>query len=88
MALTRPEASPAQIAEVHRALADDPLGSAELFERFEPTAAAVAAAHWLHAAAQLTADECGYDELTTVIPDADDIEALPIQTPMVVVGRT
>lgn len=87
VALTRPEASPAQIAEAHRALADDPLGSTELFERFEPTAAAVAAAHWLHTAAQLTADECGYDDLTTVSRDADDIEALPIQTPMVVVGR-
>jgi hypothetical protein len=87
VSLSRPQASPVQIAEAHQALARQPLGGADLFQNFEPSAASVAAAHWLHAAARLAAEECGYDDLATVIRGADDIEALPTRTLIVVVNR-
>jgi hypothetical protein len=48
--LTRADASPVQVAAADALLREDPLGSSRLFE-VDPTAAAVAAAHWLQAAA-------------------------------------
>lgn len=78
--LTRAEASPTQVEEVHRALEVNPLGSRELFEVFEPAAAAVAAAEWLHAAARVVATDCDYESPKSVVIEADAIEAMPVET--------
>jgi hypothetical protein len=49
----------------------------------DPTAAAVAAAHWLLAAATVAAEESGL-EPQQVVMEADNIEALPHETPTLV----
>lgn len=87
VALSRAEASPAQVAAAHEVFARNPLGDLNLFQDFEPAAACVAAAHWLYTAATLTAEDCGYEDPAELIRDADDIEALPVRVPMVVVNR-
>ena len=57
----------------------DPLGSRALMSDVDPTAAAVAAAHWLDAAATVAAEESGL-EPEQVVVEADSIEALPHET--------
>lgn len=84
--LSRPDASPLQIHAADRLLHGNPLGSDALFTDLDPTAAAVAAAHWLRAAAQVTADLSGIAP-TRVVLEADNIEALPVQTPTLVLER-
>ncbi|MFD4906872.1 MULTISPECIES: hypothetical protein [Kitasatospora] len=83
--LSREDASPVQVAAADRLLQDDPFGPAELFSTIDPTAAAVAAAHWLAAAAEVTAETSGHDS-TQVVLEADNIEALPHETPTLVLG--
>lgn len=58
---------------------EQPLGSAKLFEEVDATAAAIAAAHWLQAAAQVAA-ECADCDPTLVMVEADNIEALAVRT--------
>ncbi|MBR7833827.1 hypothetical protein KDL01_11155 [Actinospica durhamensis] len=84
--LSRPEASPVQVAAADAILRDEPLGSVTLFTSLDPTAAAVAAAHWLHAAALVAAERSGLDP-TNVVEVADDIEALPHTTPTFVLEK-
>jgi hypothetical protein len=81
--LTRADASPAQVAAADRLLHEDPLGSDALMSDVDPTAAAVAAAHWLDAAAKVAAEESGL-EPEQVVLEADNIEALPHETPTLV----
>jgi hypothetical protein len=81
--LTRADASPAQVAAADRLLHTDPLGSDALMSDVDPTAAAVAAAHWLDAAASVAAKESGL-EPEQVVLEADNIEALPHETPTLV----
>lgn len=81
--LTRADASPAQVAAADRLLHADPLGSDALMSEVDPTAAAVAAAHWLDAAATVAAEESGL-EPEQVVMEADNIEALPHETPTLV----
>jgi hypothetical protein len=81
--LTRADASPAQVAAADRLLHDDPLGSDALMREVDPTAAAVATAHWLEAAATVAAEESGL-EPEQVVLEADNIEALPHETPTLV----
>ncbi|WP_254858465.1 hypothetical protein [Protofrankia sp. BMG5.30] len=83
IALTRADASPLQVAAADVLLADNPFGDSRLFTEVEPTAAAVAAAHWLHVAATVTARQTGLDP-TQVLVEADNIEALPHESPTVV----
>jgi len=83
VALTRADASPAQVAAADRLLRKDPLGSDALMSDVDPTAAAVAAAHWLDAAATVAAEESGL-EPEQVVLEADNIEALPHETPTLV----
>jgi hypothetical protein len=45
----------------------------------DPTAAAVAAAHWLHAAATVAAEAAG-QSVTGAVVEADDVQALPVAT--------
>ena len=84
--LSRPEASPAQVSAADRVLYKDPLGGSELFTELDPTAAAVAAAHWLRAAAEVVGEHADI-EPTRVVLEADAIEALPVETPTLVLER-
>ncbi|MEV0826806.1 hypothetical protein [Nonomuraea rubra] len=59
VALSREDASPLQISQADRLLHDNPFGSQALFTEVDPTAAAIAAAHWFHAAATITAQHTG-----------------------------
>jgi hypothetical protein len=81
--LSRTSASPAQVAAADALLRSEPLGGIELFTAVDPTSAAVAAAHWLHAAATVTAQASGYD-ITQIVEIADDIEAIPTASPTLV----
>ncbi|MFI1994964.1 hypothetical protein [Actinoplanes sp. NPDC020271] len=83
--LSRTDASPSQVAAADAVLDKDPLGGSELFRELEPTAAAIAAAHWLKAAADVTSDLSGIPA-EQVVAAADDIEALPYRTPTAVLG--
>ncbi|MEV7359314.1 hypothetical protein [Kitasatospora sp. NPDC091276] len=83
--LSREDASPVQVAAADRLLQQDPFGPAELFSAVDPTAAAVAAAHWLAAAAEVTAEASGHDAVH-VVQEADNIEALAHETPTLVLG--
>lgn len=77
------DASPVQVAAADQMLRKDPLGASGLFSEVDPTAAAVAAAHWLAAAAEVAADVSGH-EPTEIVMVADDIEALPHESPTLV----
>ncbi|MFJ1708417.1 hypothetical protein [Kitasatospora sp. NPDC088346] len=81
--LSREGASPAQVAAANHLFEQEPFGSKTLFSAIDPTAAAVAAAHWLAAAAEVAAEASGQDP-TTVVLEADNIEALPHETPTLV----
>ncbi|MFY1694232.1 MULTISPECIES: hypothetical protein [unclassified Solwaraspora] len=81
--LTRQDASPVQVAAADQVLATNPLGSDELFLELDPTSACVAAAHWLQAAADAAAELSGI-AATAVVTEADNIEALPHETPTAV----
>jgi hypothetical protein len=83
VALTRAGASPAQVQAADEILATDPLGNPALFTEIEPTAGAIAATHWLQAAADVTAKASGFAP-TQIIVEADNIEALAHETPTIV----
>jgi hypothetical protein len=85
VALTRADASPAQVAAADRLLHDDPLDGAALMTDVDPAAAAVAAAHWLKAAADVAAGESGL-EPEGIVHEADNIEALACETPTLVLA--
>ncbi|WP_147403990.1 hypothetical protein [Nocardia panacis] len=84
--LSRPDVSPAQVQAADDLLRQDPLGSIELFTELDPASAAVAAAHWLYAAAE-AAGELAELATVDVIAEADDIEALPVEIPTLVLER-
>lgn len=81
--LDRADASPVQVMAADAVLREDPFGDMRLFTEFDPTAAAVAAAHWLGAAADVVEEQCGI-AATDVVHEADNIEALPVETPTLV----
>ena len=81
--LTRADASPVQVAAADALLRADPFGTDQLFTEFDPTAAAVAAAGWLFAAAEVTAELCDMAP-SDVLVEADNIEALPHQSPTII----
>ncbi|MET9398456.1 N-terminal phage integrase SAM-like domain-containing protein [Kitasatospora sp. NPDC002965] len=83
--LSREDASPVRIVAADRLLEQNPSGSVELFSAVDPTAAAVAAAHWLATAPEVTAEASG-DDPAQVVLEADNIEALPHETPTLVLG--
>ena len=84
--LTRADASPLQVAAADDLFREQPTGSQKFFTEIDPTAAAVAAAHWLQAAADVAADAAECDP-TDVVREADDIEALAVETPTHVLER-
>ncbi len=84
--LSRADASPLQVNAAHDFLHAHPLWSSKLFDEVDPTSAAVAAAHWLQAAAEIAAEESGVDP-AGVVMEADDIESLAVATPTLVLER-
>jgi hypothetical protein len=84
VALDRLDASPAQIAVADAVLRADPLGSGLLSAAVEPAAACVAAAHWLGAAAVVAAGKAG-NTPAGVFAEADNIEAVSVRVPSLVV---
>ncbi|WP_344597725.1 hypothetical protein [Actinomadura vinacea] len=83
VALTRAGASPAQVHAADTILSRNPLGSPALFTDVDPVAASIAAAHWLQAAADVTAEVSGLQP-TQIVVEADNIEALAHITPTAV----
>ncbi|MFC4002486.1 hypothetical protein ACFS2C_08905 [Prauserella oleivorans] len=83
--LTRADASPIQVAAADDLLRAFPLGSLRLRQELDPTAAAVAAAHWLQAAAEIASEVAGCSP-TAVVREADSIEALDIEIPSLVLA--
>lgn len=79
-------ASPTQVAAADALLSTAPFGPIGLFEGIDPNAAAVAAAHWLCAAADVTARVAGCAP-TRVVLEADDIESLEVETSTHVLER-
>lgn len=77
--LTRQDASPAQVAAADALLRDIPFGPKDLFTKIDSTAAAVAAAHWLQAAADVVAERSGRNPASVVV-EAYHLEALPHET--------
>ncbi|WP_431887294.1 hypothetical protein [Nocardiopsis alba] len=69
-----------QVEAADRLLHARPLGCEKLFTEVDPAAAAVAAAHWLQAAADITSEVCGLPA-TDVVVESDNIHALPHETP-------
>ncbi|EGD43962.1 hypothetical protein NBCG_01550 [Nocardioidaceae bacterium Broad-1] len=87
VALTRCSGSPTQVQAAWDLLEDDPLRSqASMKTSLDPTSACVAAAAWLRGAAHVAADESG-THWTQIVVEADDIEALPVMSPLEVLRR-
>jgi hypothetical protein len=89
--LTRDDISPVQIAAADQLFANDTFGSDELFLHYDPAAAAVAAAHWLAAAAEVVQDMTDVPA-SSVLEYTDRIQAIPYTTPtavleMIIDGR-
>ena len=83
--LSREDVSPLQVGAADVLLREDPFGDERLFTEVDPAAAAVAAAHWLQAAADVAARVADADPVY-VVAQSDDIEALAHETPTVVLG--
>ncbi|AQZ65118.1 unnamed protein product [[Actinomadura] parvosata subsp. kistnae] len=66
VALSREDASPLQISQADHLLHDNPFGSQTLFTEVDPTAAAIAAAHWYHAAVTVTAQHTALHPMQVV----------------------
>ncbi|MFC8044543.1 hypothetical protein [Nocardia sp. NPDC057353] len=84
--LSRADISPVQVFAADALLHTDPLGSIDLFTDIDPAAAAVAAARWLHLAAQVTAEAASVHPVH-VVAEADNLEALQVETPTLVLER-
>jgi hypothetical protein len=83
LVLSRADASPLQVAAADAMLRVQPFGDDRMFTEIEPSAAAIAAAHWLAAAAEVTGETSGV-EFAHVVMEADHIEALPHESPTLV----
>jgi hypothetical protein len=84
--LDRLDASPLQVAAADDLLRADPLGGGLLSAAIDPAAACVAAAHWL-AAAAVVAGEAAGNSPGGVFAEADDIQAVSVRVPTLVVER-
>lgn len=78
--LSRIAASPTQLRAAEDSLRRQPFGSPALREQVDPTAAATAAALWLHAAALVAAQASGI-YVGDILTRADDIQAVPFAAP-------
>ncbi|WP_327042821.1 hypothetical protein OG400_12425 [Micromonospora ureilytica] len=84
--LDRVDASPVQVSAADELLRTRLLGGELLSAAVDPAAACVAAAHWLAAAAVVAADEAGVAP-ERVFATADDIEAVSVEVPTLVVRK-
>lgn len=84
--LTRLDAPPGQVAAADRLLFDVPMGGERLFTDVEPTAACVAAAHWLHAAVDATLTVTGRGDPGDVLRMEEAIEHFDVVAPRVVLA--
>ena len=82
--LDRLDMSPLQVAAADDLLRTNPLGDGLLSAAVDPAAACVAAAHWLAAAAMVAADAAA-NTPATVFAEADDIQAVSVEVPTMVV---
>jgi hypothetical protein len=71
-------ASPLHVAAADALLDADPLGPVEMFHDVDPAAAAVAAAHWLRAATDVTGRMIGSTPIQVVL-EADNIVSIPVE---------
>jgi hypothetical protein len=86
VALTRLDASPVQIAAADRLLYEVPMGNEGLFTEVEPTAAAVAAVHWMQAAVDVTVELAGGGDPLDVLAKAAASEGFDLIAPGAVLG--
>ncbi len=84
--LTHADASPVQVLAADQLLQEGPLDNERLLTDLDPTASAVAAAHWLFAAATVVSYASGIP-VTGVVAEADNIEAIPTRTPNLMLKR-
>ena len=75
LALSTPYARPSHVAAADAILNENPLDGTRLLDRTEPTAAAVAAARWLQASAEVAARAAGMP-VEKVLEEANNIEDL------------
>ncbi len=83
--LTRLDASPTQVAHADRVLHEAPSGAEALLVDVEPTAACVAAAHWLVAAVDVTSRAIGGGGVREVLRPEEAAEPFDTVAPTVVV---
>ncbi len=83
--LTRLDASPTQVAHADRLLGEAPSGAEALLVDVEPTAACVAAAHWLVAAVEVTSRAIGGGGVREVVRPEEAAEPFDTVAPTVVV---
>ncbi|MEV5897471.1 hypothetical protein [Nonomuraea fuscirosea] len=79
-ALSREDASPLQISQADHLLHDSPFGSHDLFTQVDPTAAAIAAAHWYYAAVTTTAQHTGIHPVHIVASSEQPDKPLAIES--------
>ncbi|MFG6201559.1 hypothetical protein [Nonomuraea sp. JJY05] len=79
-ALSREDASPLQISQADRLLHDNPFGNQTLFTEVDPTAAAIAAAHWFYAAVTITARHSGMHPIQVVASAEQSDKPLAIES--------
>ncbi|MEV6851536.1 hypothetical protein [Actinoplanes sp. NPDC051411] len=84
--LDRLDVSPLQVAVADEMLRADPLSDGLLSATVDPAAACVAAAHWLTAAAVVAAQVAGCTP-AGVFAEADDIQAVPVAVPTLMVEK-
>ncbi|MFI6735380.1 hypothetical protein ACIBI9_20845 [Nonomuraea sp. NPDC050451] len=78
--LSREDASPLQIYQADRLLHDNPFGNQTLLADMDPTAAAIAAAHWFYAAVTITAQHNGMHPIQVVAGAEQSDKPLAIES--------
>ncbi|MEV4014245.1 hypothetical protein AB0J35_27460 [Nonomuraea angiospora] len=77
--LSREDASPLQVAQADAFLNRQPFGCEELNTQIDPAAAAIAAAHWLHAAAATTGRRVRQHPVQ-VVAEGDHLRPLAVES--------
>ena len=86
VAVDRLDASPVQVAAADDLLRQDPFGTSLMRTPVDAAAGCVAVAHWLAAAAEVAA-RAADTRVEAVFVEADDVQAVPVEVPALVVRR-
>jgi len=86
VAVDRLDAAPVQVAAADEVLRQDPFGVSLMGTPLDPAARCLAAAHWLAAAAVVAARAAGTGA-EAVFAEADEVQAVPVEVPALVVRR-